>query len=138
MARRISSLFLAAGIAVASGFGALIGVFWGFGLKCDDSCSSGPLWRDDPDASQWHTFGTLGIAGFGCALVFLAAVALRSRWLALGALAVWAVLAGAFMVLFRDSGLTSNVERGWTAVAVVLLVGVGAVALAGSRAQPAR
>jgi hypothetical protein len=138
MARRTSSLLLAAGIAAASGFGALIGIFWGFGLKCDDSCSSGPRWREDPDASQWHTFGTVGIAGFVCALVFLAAVALRSRALALGALAVWAVLAGAFMVLFRDSGLTSNVDRGWTAVAVVLLGGVAAVALAGSRAQPAR
>jgi hypothetical protein len=70
MARRTSSLVLAASIAAASGFGALIGMFWGFGLKCDDSCSSGPLWRDDPDAPQWHMFGSVGIAGFACALVF--------------------------------------------------------------------
>jgi hypothetical protein len=126
---------MAAGIVAASGFGALIGVFWGFGLKCDDSCSSAPLWRDDPDAWQWQAFGTVGIAGFASALVFLAAVALRWRWLALAALAVWAALAGAFMVLFRDSGLTSNAGRGWTAIAVLLLAGVAAVALGRPRAK---
>jgi len=130
MARRASILLLAAGIAAASGFGALIGLFWGFGLKCDDSCSSAPFWRDDPDAWQWHAFGTVGIAGFASALVFLAAISLRWRLLALATLAVWALLAGAFMVLFRDSGLTSNAGRGWTAIAVLVLAGVAAVGLA--------
>jgi hypothetical protein len=128
-------MLLAAGFVVASGFGALIGAFWGFGLKCDDSCSNGPLWRDDPDASQWQAFGAVGIAGLASALIFLGAVALRRIWLALGTLAVWAVLAGRFMVLYRDSGLTSNAERGWTAIAVLLLAGAAAVALGRSRTQ---
>jgi hypothetical protein len=136
MAQRAAGILLAAGIAAASGFAALIGMFWGFGLTCDDSCSSGPLWRDDPDAWQWQAFGIVGIAGCASALLFLAAVALRWRWLALATLAVWAVLAGAFMVLFRDSGLTSNAERGWTAIAVLLLAGVAAVALVRPRPQP--
>src|SRR4029453_9271806 len=63
MAQRAGTLLLAAGIAAASAFGALVGLFWGFGLTCDDSCSSGPLWRDDPNAWQWQAFGTVGIAG---------------------------------------------------------------------------
>jgi hypothetical protein len=135
MAQRAGSLLLAAGIAAASAFGALVGLFWGFGLTCDDSCSSGPLWRDDPNAWQWRAFGTVGIAGFASALVFLTAVALRWRWLAFATLAAWAALAGAFMVLFDDSGLTSNAGRGWTAIAVLLVAGVAAVALGRPQAQ---
>jgi hypothetical protein len=135
MAQRLGALVLAAGIAAASGFAALVGMLWGFALKCDDSCSSAPPWRDDPDAWQWEAFGTVAIAGFGCAIVFLAAVALRWRWLAVGMLAVWAVLAGTYMTLFRDSGLTSNAGRGWAAIALLLMAGIAACALTRSRVR---
>jgi hypothetical protein len=44
-------------------------------------------------------------------------------------LTAWAGLAWAFMTLFRDSGLTSNAERGWLTVVLLLLAGAAAIAL---------
>jgi hypothetical protein len=105
MARRAGAFLLATSIVAASCFAALIGLVWGFGLKCDDSCSIGPQWREDPQAWQWDAFGFAGLAGLGCALVLLAAVVFRLRWLAVCGLVAWAGLAWAFMTLFRDSGL---------------------------------
>ena len=129
MARRAGAFLLATGIVAVSFFEALTGVFWGFGLKCDDSCSSGPRWRDSPDSWQWEAFGIAGIAGLGCALAFLVAIAFRLRWLAACALAAWTGLAWWYMTLFRESGLTSNAERGWLAIALLVLAGAAAIAL---------
>jgi hypothetical protein len=136
MARRAGAFLLATGIVAASSFAALVGLVWGFGLKCDDSCSIGPHWREDPQAWQWNAFGIAGPVGLGCALVLLAAVVLRLRWLAVCALTASVGLAWAFMTLFRDSGLTSNVERGWLAISLLLLAGAAAIALTPPR--PAR
>lgn len=129
MAPRIAALVLALGIAAAGGFGALVGVTWGFGFKCGDSCSVGSRWRDDPESWQWETFGTLGIAVFACGLLFLAGVALGWKWFSLALLACCGVLASVFMSFFLDSGLSSNTARGWGAIAGLLLAGVAAVAL---------
>ncbi|HEU0304005.1 MAG TPA: hypothetical protein VFR32_05435 [Gaiellaceae bacterium] len=129
MTQRVASLLLASVIAASSAYGALIGVFWGFGLKCDDSCSSAPLWRDDPNAWQWDALGTVALAGFACGLIFLLALTLRWRLFSLVVLAAWATLAAAFLTLFRDSGLTSNAERGWAGLAALLLAGLAAIAL---------
>jgi len=135
MVSRLGSLALAIGLAAVSGFGALAGTFWGFGLKCDDSCASPPArWRDDPDSWQWETLGWVSLAGLCCALVFLVLVAVRLRAAAVGALAAWAVLAGVYLDLFRDSGLVSHVERGWLALSALFVAGVIAVLLAPSRA----
>ena len=134
MARRAGAFLLATGIVAASGLAALIGVFWGFGLKCDDSCSVGPHWREDPQAWQWEAFGMVGLAGLGCALVLMAALVFRLRWLAVCVLTAWAGLAWAFMTLFRDSGLTSNAERGWLTIVLLLLAGAVAIALTPPRA----
>jgi hypothetical protein len=128
MARRAGAFLLATGIVAAS-FAALSGMLWGFDLKCDDSCSIGPRWRDDPQSWQWNAFGIAGLAGFGCALVLLAGIVFRLRWLAVCMLTAWAGLAWAFMTLFRDSGLTSNAERGWLTVVLLLLAGAAAIAL---------
>jgi len=37
------------------------------------------------------------------------------------------------MTLFRDSGLTSNAERGWLAIVLLLLAGAAAIALTPGR-----
>jgi cell division protein FtsW (lipid II flippase) len=138
MAQRLGSITLAIGIAALSGFGALVGSTWGFGLKCDDSCSTPPPWREDPNAWQWDAFGWIGIGGFVCALVFVIVVVLRRKLVAWVALGSWAVLAIVFLKLFRDSGLTSHAGRGWIALAALFVVGVGAVALTPSRRARAR
>ncbi|HEU5064907.1 MAG TPA: hypothetical protein VFT86_03340 [Gaiellaceae bacterium] len=129
MARRAAAFLLATGIVAASCFAALVGLLWGFELKCDDSCSIGPHWRESPESWQWEAFGLVGLAGLGCALLFVFAVVLRWRWPAACVLIAWAGLAWAFMTLFRDSGLTSNAQRGWLAIVVLLLVGAAAIAL---------
>jgi MFS family permease len=129
MARRAGAFLLATGIVAASCFAALIGMLWGFELKCDDSCSSAPHWRESPESWQWEAFGIAGLAGLGCALVLLGAVAFRLRWLAVCVLTAWAGLAWAFMTLFRDSGLTSNAERGWLTITLLLLAGAVAIVL---------
>ena len=117
------------GIVAVSCFAALIGMLWGFELKCDDSCSIGSHWRESPESWQWEAFGYAGLAALGCALVLLGAIAFRLRWLAFFALVAWAGLAWEFMTLFRDSGLTSNAERGWLAILLLLLAGAVAIAL---------
>ena len=125
-------------IAAASAFAALTGVFWGFGLTCDDSCSGAPPWRDDPEAWQWDAFGWVSVAGFASALGFLVSVARGSRSFALGALVVWAVLGCVWTILLRDSGLTSNAARGWSALAVLVLAGIAATALTRRRSPRER
>jgi hypothetical protein len=67
---RALSLLFAAGAWFCSGWALLVGVVWGLGLKCDDSCSSRDGWRGDPDAWQWYSIAALG------ALTFLAGTAL--------------------------------------------------------------
>ena len=135
MAQRILALALALGVAAAGGFGALVGVTFGFGLKCGDSCSVGPRWRDDPDSWQWETFGMLGIAGFVSGVLFLAAVALGWRWVSVALLACCGVLASVFISYFLDSGLSSNAGRAWTAVAALLLAGIAAIVLRGAKTR---
>jgi len=133
MARRAGAFLLATGIVAVSCFAALSGMLWGFELKCDDSCSIGPHWRESPESWQWEAFGIAGLAGLGCAVVLLGAVVFRLRWLALCMLTAWAGFAWAYMALFRDSGLTSNAERGWLAIVLLLLAGAAAIALTPGR-----
>lgn len=49
----------------------LVGLLWGLALKCDDSCSDAPGWRENPDAWQWNGLAALGVVAFlaGGALV---------------------------------------------------------------------
>jgi hypothetical protein len=108
---------------------ALIGLLWGFTLKCDDSCSAPPPWRDDPNAWQWNALGAVALGGFVCSAVFVAAIALRWRTVASAVLVSWGVLAAAFLMLFDSSGLTSHVERGWLGLAALAMCGLAAIAL---------
>lgn len=63
MVSQAGALLLGAAIAASSGFSALIGVLFGFSLKCDDSCRTPPGWRENPDAWQWEAFGWVAVAG---------------------------------------------------------------------------
>ena len=130
MAYRLGSLALALVIAAFSGFGALVGLVWGLSLKCDDSCSTAPPWRDDPNSWQWDAFAWVGIAGFVCALVFLSVIILGRTRVAWLSLASWAALAVVFLRLFDDSGLTSHPGRGWLALAALVVTGGASVAMA--------
>jgi uncharacterized BrkB/YihY/UPF0761 family membrane protein len=131
--RRFASSVLAIGIAAISGFVALLGLVWGFALKCDDSCGTPPPWRDDPNAWQWNALGWVGIAGFVCAFLFFVAVVLRRRLVAWAALIVWTAVAVAFLEFFGEAGLTSQHERGRLGLAAALLAGVTAIALTPTR-----
>jgi hypothetical protein len=133
MLQRLGSLALSVGLVVVSAVGALAGVFWGFGLRCDDSCGTPPPWRDDPDAWQWEALGWVALGGFAFALVFLTLVAARLRAAAFAALAGWATLAGVYLDLLRDSGLMSRVEEGWLALSALVVAGVVAMVLTPSR-----
>jgi uncharacterized BrkB/YihY/UPF0761 family membrane protein len=119
MTRRVTSLALAILVAAISAFGALLGMVYGFGLKCDESCDSPSQWRDNPDAWQWTALGSLGVCTFACALVLLVAVLLRRKRIAWSALVAWGVVGALFVYLF-EAGLSAS-ELGW-----VLLIGVGA------------
>jgi hypothetical protein len=129
MPRRSGSVLLAIGTATISGFAALIGTVWGFGLKCDDACGAAPPWRDDSSALQWNALGVVAIGGFVASLALVAFVATRRRTLAFAALVSWGLLAVAFLTLLRDSGLTSRPERGWLGIAGVAIAGLAATAL---------
>lgn len=132
-ARWIVAILLALAIAAISAMAALVGAFWGFGLTCDDSCSRLPPWRNDPDAWQWRALGWTGIAAFATALLFLVSIAMRRRIVAGLAGAAWIALAVPYIVLFDESGLTSNVHRGWIGLGAVVAALVSAVVLAPPR-----
>jgi hypothetical protein len=136
MARRLIGLLIAVAIAGVSGFAMLIGTLWGFTLKCDDSCSVLPPWRNDPGAWQWGALGWASIAVFVCAVLFVGALAMRWRLMSVGLLAASAPFAAWFLTLLRDSGLMgrANAAPAWVGLAVCLLAGLAAVAVTPPRA----
>ncbi|MGH3071972.1 MAG: hypothetical protein ACRDNB_06840 [Gaiellaceae bacterium] len=125
--RTAFALLVAAAIAAASGGAALIGLLWGFGLQCDDTCGEPPPWRDDPEAWQWSALGWIGIASLACSAVLLFLLPGRRRIPTAVAGATWVGLGAAFIVLLDQSGLTSNAHRSWIGLAVAT-VAIGAVA----------
>jgi hypothetical protein len=81
----------------------LVGLLWGLGLKCDESCGDGSGWQDNPDAWQWYALAVAGVDIFaiGVAFVFLV---WRGR-------ASWAALAytvGVVATLWFLTGFTSD------------------------------
>jgi hypothetical protein len=129
MTQRVGALLLTTVVATISGLAALVGAFWGFNLKCDDSCSVAPPWRNDPSAWQWNALGVVAVGGFVSSLVLVALVAARRRSLAGAALVSWGLFAVGFVTLFRASGMTSHAERGWLAIVGVAVAGFAAIAL---------
>ena len=102
---RLGTAFLTLGLVALSGWGALVGITFGFGLKCDDRCSTLGSWRDDPQAWQWQAFGFAGIGLFLSALVLLGAVVLGRTRAAVAAFVAWALIGLAFAALLDGSGL---------------------------------
>ena len=130
MRERLASVVVAICIPAISAPFALAGMFWGFGLKCDDSCSAdGTRWRDDVDAWQWDALGWTGLALFCCAVAFTVAVVFRGRSIAAVALAAWAVVAVGYVRFEDASGLTSHAERGYMGLVVAVAVGIAAISL---------
>jgi hypothetical protein len=136
--RRALPLLLVAPCATASGFAALIGTFWGFGLTCDDTCGTAPPWRDDPNAWQWGVLAVASLAVLATGLLLAAAVAFRRPLIAGAVLVSWTIASVVFLSLFDDSGLTSHVERGWVGVGALFSAAAGAIALSrrGRKGEP--
>jgi hypothetical protein len=98
--RRGLALLAAIAVAMLSAWAALVGMVWGFGLKCDDGCSSiGDHWTDDPDSWQWTAWGWSGIGVFVLSLIALVLVLARRRNAAWMAYAAWLVFAAVFATL---------------------------------------
>lgn len=97
------SLLLALAAWACSSVALLAGLLWGLGLKCDDSCSEGPGWGEDPDAWQWNGIAALGV------LTFLAGGALfLFVWRRRPVLAAGAILVGFIAVGVLTSALSSE------------------------------
>ena len=104
---RLLALLLTLLVVAISGWAALVGWLWGFGLKCDESCSDiGGAWREDSDAWQWSALGWSGIGVLSCALLLFTALIARRRALAWLAAGGWVALGVAFLVLLDGSGLS--------------------------------
>ena len=124
------SIVLAVVSWFCSGFALLIGLVWGLGLKCDDSCSAQEGWRGNPDAWQWYGLAALGGLAFlaGGALVFFV-------WRRRPVYAALAVLVGGSAALLLINPITStdwidHLDRRSPGELLVMLSAVFAPALA--------
>jgi hypothetical protein len=137
VAMRLARVLVAVGVVAVSVFASLVGMLWGFGLKCDDTCSTPPPWRNDAGAWQWNALGAVGPVALGFALALLVGVASGRKLLAFASWAIWVLVSIAYISLFKSSGLTSPAYRGWLGLAIVGLIALLAVASlpGGSRQQ---
>jgi hypothetical protein len=97
------SILLALAAWLCSAFPLLVGIVWGLGLRCDETCDQGSGWEHDPDAWQWKGLFVLGVVAFlaGAALVLF--VWRRQRLYAAGA-----VVVGLTAALAMFGGFTSD------------------------------
>jgi hypothetical protein len=101
------ALLLTLVIVAISGCVAFVGTLYGFGLKCDESCSKiAESWSEERDAWQWGALGWSSIGMFGCALVFCAALIGRRRVLAQVTAVGWVALGIAFLGLWDGAGIS--------------------------------
>jgi hypothetical protein len=68
---RVLALILALAAWVCSGVALLLGLVWGLGLKCDESCDDGGGWKNNPDAWQWYGVAGLGVLSFVAGSAFV-------------------------------------------------------------------
>src|SRR6187455_1673184 len=100
VARRVVSILLSLVVLAASLVAAAVGVVWGLGLQCDESCDDrSTRWPDDPDAWQWTLLGCAGIACLFIAVALLVAVAMRRPPLAGGIFLAWGTASVVFAAL---------------------------------------
>jgi hypothetical protein len=100
---RVLALLLALTAWACSAWALLVGVVWGLGLKCDDSCSAREGWRGDPDAWQWNGLAALGLLAFAAGAAFFVFVWRRRPWSA-----AVAMIVGFGSVLVMVNPLTSE------------------------------
>jgi hypothetical protein len=132
---RVVSLLLALIAWFCSGWALLVGLVWGLGLKCDDSCSSVGGWRHDPDAWQWNGLAALGVLAFlaGGALVLF--VWWRKPLYGAGA-AVVGVVAVVVMANAFSSDWIEHFDRRSPGELLLIMAGVFAPILAVLLAMP--
>jgi hypothetical protein len=126
---RVLSLLLALVAWFCSGWALLVGLVWGLGLKCDDSCGPSRGWRGDPDAWQWNGVLALGVLAFVAGGAFFIFVWRRRPLLATLAVVVGftstAMLAGVFSTEWID-----HLDRRGGGELLLMVAGVFAPVLA--------
>ena len=103
-----------------SGFVFLGSLFWGLGLRCDDSCGGGD-WQRTEDAWQWNVLPVLGGLALICGLALV--VCVWRAWVggALASLVIGtctALAAGSWL----EPGWHEHVDRNPKGVLLCLLV----------------
>jgi hypothetical protein len=123
-------------LAVLNLGGALIVGFFGLladGLRCDDSCSIAPGWRNDPTSWQWRGILVLALVILGASLVLnVAGLFRRARPLQIVAVAVQLVAA----VFLAVISLTADETHGGWNYLVMMLLFFGATGIGSARVAP--
>jgi hypothetical protein len=103
--------------------------------RCDESCDSSGRWWHDYGAWQWNLFVVLALVGAGAAFAVVVSIAIGRTRAATVALALWTICAITFSMLLQEAGNTKRAGDGWYAIAILTLLGVVSIALAGGRAS---
>jgi hypothetical protein len=134
--RRIA--LLAAAIAwVWSWWALLVGLVWGLGLRCDESCA-GDGWRHTQDAWQWYLVAALGAGAFAAGLALVVFV-WRRRVRAAAIAVVAEALCGAALAVALAPGWWHHLDsRNAWPLALTAASGACAVAAVLLTPSPAR
>ena len=133
---RALSLLLAALAWFCSGWALLVGIVWGLGLKCDDSCSSRDGWQGDPDAWQWYGVAGLGVLAFVSGAALFVFVWRRRPLLAAGAMIVGFASAALLTGVFNSTEWIDHLDRRSPAELFLMTAAVFAPVLAILLAPP--
>jgi hypothetical protein len=129
---RAAALILTVPLVVATGFGVLLCLYLRL-ATCDESCDASGRWWHDAGAWQWNLFLVLALAGAGSALLLVATVGAARTRPATTALVFWTTSAVSLAALLQTMGYRRQAASGWFAIAILALLAVAAIALAGER-----
>jgi hypothetical protein len=104
----------------------LIGLFWGGGLRCDESCG-GEGWTQSRDAWQWDIVVALGVAAFLCGTLLVTAVAFGRRGVAASALVGGLASTVALLTMLSPQWLEHAGRNGRTTFLAVVVVGAAII-----------
>jgi len=114
--------------------GALAALYFAL-ARCDESCDSSGGWWRDPNAWQWNLFVVLALLGVAAAFGVVVFITVGRPCAAAMTLGLWTACAVTFSALLQEAGNTHRAGDGWYAIAILTLLGVVAIALAGGRAS---